>query len=100
MYLQLEDAKLCLKLKVPDEHKAQRKKLWDAAQTALRAQPNHPLLPLVPTHYHSGVHMTFAALPDVFGGASLDHADFTNKIRAAEELLQAIAERLLAAAAT
>ena len=97
LYLQLEDAKLCLKLKVPDELKVKRKPLWDAAQATLRTLPPPsppPQWSLAPTNYHSGVYTTFAAISDVFGAGPLDRAAFAEKLLAAEAILRAVAAKL------
>ncbi len=94
LYLQMEDQKLCLKLKVPDEHKTQRKKLWDKAQEALRAvASSEPQL--APSNYHSGVHTTFASISDVFGDGPLDRARFKKTVEQAEQVLAAIAAELV-----
>lgn len=94
LYLQMEDQKLCLKLKVPDEHKTQRKKLWDKAQEALRAvASSEPQL--APSNYHSGVHTTFASISDVFGDGPLDRARFKKTVEKAEQVLAAIAAELV-----
>lgn len=94
LYLQMEDQKLCLKLKVPDEHKTQRKKLWDKAQEALRAVASSETQ-LVPGNYHSGIHTTFASISDVFGDGPLDRARFKKTVEKAEQVLTAIAAELL-----
>ena len=107
LYLQLEDQKLCLKLKVPDEHKAQRKKLWDKAKEALRATQearratqearraaSSADLALTESNYHSGVHTTFAYVADVFGEGPLDRERFAQTIKQAEELLASVASKL------
>jgi len=96
LYLQLENAKLCLKLKVPDEYKSKRKKLWDAAGAALRTLAPKFSPPLEPSNYHSGVHMTFATIPEALTGERLDREAFTAKIKAAEDLLREVAAKLLA----
>jgi hypothetical protein len=95
LYLQMENAKLCLKLKVPDEYKSKRKKLWDAAGAALRTLAPKFSLKIEPSHYHSGIHMTFATIPEVLPGERLDRKAFTAKIEAAEALLREVAAKLL-----
>jgi hypothetical protein len=94
LYLQLENAKLCLKLKVPEEQKSQRRPLWIAAQAALRALEPKPPIELVESNYHSGVHMTFAAVPDVFASGQLNLDLFKAQVTAAEAVLTKLAEKL------
>jgi len=94
LYLQLENAKLCLKLKVPEEQKSQRRQLWIAAQAALRTLAPKPSIELVESNYHNGVHMTFAAVPDVFASGQLDLNLFKAQVTAAEAVLTKLAEKL------
>ena len=94
LYLQLENAKLCLKLKVPEEQKSQRRQLWIAAQAALRALEPKPSIELVESNYHNGVHMTFAAVPDVFASGQLNLDLFKAQVTAAEAVLTKLAEKL------
>ena len=98
IYLQMEESKLCLKLKVEDAHKAQRKKLWDAAQAALRQIQSPIALKLEPTNYHSGTYMTFASLTDVLGQGELDIARVSQRLAEAEALVDAMAPQLLSTA--
>ena len=72
------------------------KKLWDAAQTALRQIQSPIALKLDPTHYHSGTYMTFASLTDVLGqSGELDIAQVSQRFAEAEALVDAMAPQLV-----
>lgn len=94
LYLQFEEDRLCFKLKVPDEHKALRKKIWDAAQAALRACPGPFSQSLQPTNYHNGTYMTFAALAGALGQDRLDQTRVVGHIADAEALRELLVEKL------
>ncbi len=94
LYLQFEEDRLCFKLKVPDEHKALRKKLWDAAQAALRTCVGPFAQAVQPTNYHNGTYMTFAALPAALGQDRIDQEAILGRIAEAETLRELLVDKL------
>lgn len=94
LYLQFEETKIRLKLKVPDEHKAHRRALWNEAQKGLHASGLSVAREFLPTHYHSGTWMTFAAKPDVLGASFVDKKQVEQAVLDAGKLADEIAGEL------
>lgn len=92
LYLQFENDHLCLKLKVPEEHKTQRRRLWKKAQRLFEQAARDPLAPSVcrrflPTNYKNGTWMKFAQIPQALGSSQVDPEETGRLVNDAKRLL-------------